>query len=114
MADDTQSQPGASDVTFVMVTDANALNAVAEGPDGFLAGLAPGKTVVDMSTVSPAASKAMAAEVRTSGAEMLDCPVSGSVSTVEAGKASMMVGGDKATYERVHPLLLDKLSGVPA
>jgi 3-hydroxyisobutyrate dehydrogenase-like beta-hydroxyacid dehydrogenase len=97
----------AADVTFVMVTDTAALNAVAEGPDGFLAGLGPGKTVVDMSTVSPSASKATAAEVRARGAEMLDCPVSGSVSTVEGGKATMMVGGDKATYERIHPLLLD-------
>jgi 3-hydroxyisobutyrate dehydrogenase-like beta-hydroxyacid dehydrogenase len=96
-----------ADVTFVMVTDTNALNAVAEGADGLLAGLGPGKTVVDMSTVSPAASRTLAEKVRAAGAEMLDCPVSGSVSTLEAGKATMMVGGDRAAYERVHPLLLD-------
>jgi 3-hydroxyisobutyrate dehydrogenase-like beta-hydroxyacid dehydrogenase len=96
-----------ADITFVMVTDTNALNAVAEGADGLLAGLGPGKTVVDMSTVSPAASRSLADQVRARGAEMLDCPVSGSVSTLEAGKATMMVGGDKAAYERVHPLLLD-------
>jgi len=105
--DTPRAVAAASDVTFVMVTDTNALNAVADGADGFLAGLGPGKTVVDMSTVSPAASKAMAAQVRARGAEMLDCPVSGSVSTVEGGKATMMVGGEKATYEQVHPLLLD-------
>jgi 3-hydroxyisobutyrate dehydrogenase-like beta-hydroxyacid dehydrogenase len=97
----------AADVTFVMVTDTNALNAVADGADGLLAGLGPGKTIVDMSTVSPAASRALAAQVHGRGAEMLDCPVSGSVSTLEAGKATLMVGGDKATYDRVHPLLLD-------
>ena len=97
----------AADVTFVMVTDTSALNAVADGPDGLVAGLGPGKTVVDMSTVSPAASRALAEQVRARGAEMLDCPVSGSVSTLEAGKATLMVGGDKATYDRVHPLLLD-------
>ena len=97
----------AADVTFVMVTDTNALNAVADGADGLLAGLTPGKTVVDMSTVSPAASRSLAEQVRARGAEMLDCPVSGSVSTLEAGKATMMVGGDKATYERMHSLLLD-------
>ena len=96
-----------ADITFVMVTDTNALNAIAEGADGLLAGLGPGKTVVDMSTVSPAASRSLAEQVRARGAEMLDCPVSGSVSTLEAGKATMMVGGDKAAYERVHPLLLD-------
>ena len=90
-----------------MVTDTQALNAVADGADGFLAGLASGKTVVDMSTVSPAASQSVSAKVRSKGAEMLDCPISGSVSTVEAGKATMMVGGDKAAYDRIHPLLLD-------
>jgi 3-hydroxyisobutyrate dehydrogenase-like beta-hydroxyacid dehydrogenase len=97
----------AADVTFVMVTDTNALNAVADGANGLLAGLTSGKTVIDMSTVSPAASRSLAEQVRARGAEMLDCPVSGSVSTLEAGKATMMVGGEKATYERMHPLLLD-------
>ena len=106
-ADSPGAVAKAADVTFVMVTDTNALDAVAEGPDGLLAGLGPGKTVVDMSTVSPAASRSLADQVRARGAEMLDCPVSGSVSTLEAGKATMMVGGDKATFERVHPLLLD-------
>lgn len=96
-----------ADVTFVMVTDTNALKAVADGPDGFVAGLASGKTVVDMSTVSPEASRTLAGQVRAKGAEMLDCPVSGSVSTLEAGKATMMVGGEQATYERMHALLLD-------
>jgi 3-hydroxyisobutyrate dehydrogenase-like beta-hydroxyacid dehydrogenase len=105
--DSPRAVAAAADVTFVMVTDTNALNAVADGPDGLLAGLAPGKTVVDMSTVSPAASRALAEQVRDRGAEMLDCPVSGSVSTLEAGKATMMVGGEKGTYERIHPLLLD-------
>ena len=65
------------------------------------------RRVVDMSTVSPAASRLLAEQVRAQGAEMLDCPVSGSVSTLEAGKATMMVGGDRATFDRVHPLLLD-------
>jgi 3-hydroxyisobutyrate dehydrogenase-like beta-hydroxyacid dehydrogenase len=105
--DSPRAVAAAADVTFIMVTDTKALNAVADGPDGVLAGLGPGKTVVDMSTVSPEASRALAAQVRAKGAEMLDCPVSGSVSTLEAGKATMMVGGDKATYDRVHPLLLD-------
>ena len=96
--DSPRAVAAAADVTFVMVTDTRALTAVAE---------APGKTVVDMSTVSPDASRALAAQVRARGAEMLDCPVSGSVSTLEAGKATMMVGGDKATYDRTLPLLLD-------
>jgi 3-hydroxyisobutyrate dehydrogenase-like beta-hydroxyacid dehydrogenase len=106
-AETPRAVASAADVTFVMVTDTKALQAVSEGSDGFVAGLAPGKTVVDMSTVSPEASRSLAAAVRARGADMLDCPVSGSVATLEAGKASMMVGGDKAAYERVHPLLLD-------
>jgi 3-hydroxyisobutyrate dehydrogenase-like beta-hydroxyacid dehydrogenase len=105
--DSPRAVAAAADVTFVMVTDTKALNAVIDGPDGLLAGLGPGKVVVDMSTVSPEASRAVAEQVRARGAEMLDCPVSGSVSTLESGKATMMVGGDKATYEKVHPLLLD-------
>jgi len=97
----------AADVCFVMVTDTHALNAVADGTDGLLVGLRPGKTVVEMSTVSPKASRSLAEQVRARGAEMLDCPVSGSVSTLEAGRATLMVGGDKDTYDRLRSLLLD-------
>jgi 3-hydroxyisobutyrate dehydrogenase-like beta-hydroxyacid dehydrogenase len=106
-ADSPRAVAQAADVTFVMVTDTRALNAVVDGDDGLLAGLGPGKVVVDMSTVSPEASRSVAEQVRARGAQMLDCPVSGSVSTLEAGKATMMVGGEKATYDRIHPLLLD-------
>ena len=98
---------GASDTCLVMVTDSHALEAVAYGPDGLLSGIGSGKTLVDMSTVSPATSRAVAADVRERGGEMLDCPVSGSVLTLEQGKLTMMVGGDRAAYDRVLPLLLD-------
>jgi hypothetical protein len=64
-----------SEVIFTMVTDTDALRAVAEGPRGLLAGLGPGKVYVDMSTVSPAASRDLAARVRERGARMLDCPI---------------------------------------
>ena len=96
-----------SDVTFTMVTDSDALEAVADGADGLLAGMAPGRVLVDMSTVSPAISRDLAERVRACGADMLDCPVSGSVLTLEQGKLTMMVGGERAVYERVLPLLLD-------
>jgi len=96
-----------SDVTFTMVTDSHALEAIADGPDGVLAGIGPGKVLIDMSTVSPTTSRDLAARVRASGADMLDCPVSGSVLTLEQGKLTMMVGGERAVYERVLPLLLD-------
>ncbi len=97
----------ASDATFVMVTNSAALDAVASGPDGLLAGLGAGKLLIDMSTVSPAASRALAAQVRARGADMVDAPVSGSVVTLQQGKLSIMVGGEKPTFERVKPLLED-------
>jgi 3-hydroxyisobutyrate dehydrogenase-like beta-hydroxyacid dehydrogenase len=96
-----------SEITFSMLTDTEALRAVTEGDDGILAGLGPGKVYVDMSTVSPAASRETAAEVASRGASMVDAPVSGSVITLEEGKLSIMVGGDPETYERVEPILLD-------
>ncbi|HEY3306117.1 MAG TPA: NAD(P)-dependent oxidoreductase [Candidatus Binatia bacterium] len=94
-----------AEITFSMVTNTEALRAVATGPDGILAGLAPGKIHIDMSTVSPAASREIAAQVAAKGAEMLDAPVSGSVSTLEEGKLSIMVGGDRAVCERARPIL---------
>jgi 3-hydroxyisobutyrate dehydrogenase-like beta-hydroxyacid dehydrogenase len=95
----------AADVTFSMVTNTAALEAVVEGPEGILAGLSTGKIYVDMSTVSPAKSRAVAEQVAARGARMLDAPVSGSVVTLEEGKLSMMVGGDPATLQRVKPIL---------
>ena len=106
-ADSPRAVAAAADVTFAMVTNVAALQAIADGPDGLLAGLSPGKVFVDISTVSPAASRALAARVRERGADMLDAPVSGSVITLQEGKLSVMVGGRRETFERVKPLLLD-------
>jgi len=92
---------------FSMVTDDAALRAIAFGPDGIVAGLGPGKILIDMSTVSPAASRALAQKVREKGADMVDSPVSGSVITLEQGKLTMMVGGKVETFEKIKPLLLD-------
>ena len=97
----------AADIVFSMVTNTAALEAVVEGPDGILAGLGAGKVYVDMSTVSPAKSRAIAQQVAERGAQMFDAPVSGSVVTLEQGNLSMMVGGDPAIFERVKPVLED-------
>jgi len=97
----------AADVIFVMVTDSKALEGVSDGPDGFLAGVRQGKLVVDMSTVSPAVSRAVAEKVRAKGGDMVDAPVSGSVATLEAGKLSVMVGGTRAAFDRIKPVLDD-------
>ena len=98
---------GAADITLCMVTNTEALKTVAEEPDGFLAGFSAGKILIDMSTVSPSASRALAAKVREKGADMVDAPVSGSVITLQEGKLSVMVAGRRETFERVKPLLQD-------
>jgi 3-hydroxyisobutyrate dehydrogenase-like beta-hydroxyacid dehydrogenase len=95
------------DVVFTMVSNTAALQAVMGGAEGIVAGLRPGTIVIDMSTVSPTASRALAVQVAASGGRMLDAPVSGSVITLESGKLSIMVGGERAIYERVRPILLD-------
>ncbi len=106
-ADSPRAVAAAADVTFAMVTNSAAITSVTEGPDGLLAGLTAGKIFVDISTVSPSVSRALAAKVREKGADMVDSPVSGSVITLQEGKLSVMVGGRRETFERVKPLLLD-------
>jgi 3-hydroxyisobutyrate dehydrogenase-like beta-hydroxyacid dehydrogenase len=106
-ADTPREAAERSDVVFSMVTNTQALAAITHGPDGILAGLAAGKVYIDMSTVSPGASRALAERVAETGAVMLDAPVSGSVITLEEGKLSVIVGGDEAAFERVLPILLD-------
>jgi 3-hydroxyisobutyrate dehydrogenase-like beta-hydroxyacid dehydrogenase len=106
-ADSPRAVANASDYIFAMVTNAAALQAITEGPDGLLAGLSAGKTFIDMSTVSPPVSRELATKVRALGAEMVDSPVSGSVITLQEGKLSVMVGGRKETFEKIKPLLLD-------
>lgn len=104
-ADTPRAAAQAGDFAFSMVTNTEALRAVTEGPDGILSGLSAGKIYVDMSTVSPAAIRATADQVKAKGAEMLDAPVSGSQITVEEGKLSFMVGGNREAFERVLPIL---------
>jgi len=106
-ADSPRAVCAAADVTLSMVTNSAALEECAHGSNGMIAGLSTGKILVDMSTVSPEVSKALAAKIREKGADMLDAPVSGSVITLEQGKLSVMVGGRAESFELVKPLLLD-------
>jgi 3-hydroxyisobutyrate dehydrogenase-like beta-hydroxyacid dehydrogenase len=95
----------AADILFTSLPDDRVLETVASGPDGILAGLAGGKIWVDVSTVSPGASRGLAERVQAVGATMLDAPVSGSVPQVQTGTLTIMVGGDSDAYARVEPLL---------
>jgi 3-hydroxyisobutyrate dehydrogenase-like beta-hydroxyacid dehydrogenase len=106
-AESPRAAAESADLVLCMVTNSAALQAVAEGPDGILAGLSKGKVLVEMSTVSPEVSRALACKVREKGADMVDSPVSGSVLTLQQGKLSVMVGGRKETFERIKPVLLD-------
>ncbi len=94
------------DVCFTMVTDTDALSDLARGEKGLIANLKPGAVYVDMSTVSPSLTEALAAEAAGVGAAMLDAPVSGSVAHARSGKLSFMVGGDPKVLEFVRPVLL--------
>jgi len=96
-----------AEIVFSMVTNSAALQAVAEGEEGIVLGLDAGAVYVDMSTVEPEESRRLAALTRQRGASMLDAPVSGSVTTLEEGRLSIMVGGDQEVFERVLPVLLD-------
>jgi 3-hydroxyisobutyrate dehydrogenase-like beta-hydroxyacid dehydrogenase len=94
-----------ADVVFTSLADDDVLDSVAYGSDGILAGLTAPKIWVDMSTVSPQASRALAGRVQARGAAMLDAPVSGSVPQVQSGTLTIMVGGPEQPYARIEPLL---------
>ncbi|MDX6468576.1 MAG: hypothetical protein QOF75_379 [Gaiellaceae bacterium] len=94
-----------ADIVFTSVPDDRVLEQVATGRDGILAGLTAPTIWVEMSTVSPHASRELATRVGALGATMLDAPVSGSVPQVQAGTLTIMVGGDADAYARVEPIL---------
>jgi 3-hydroxyisobutyrate dehydrogenase-like beta-hydroxyacid dehydrogenase len=94
------------DVMFSIVTDGAAVTEVALGAQGVRNGLRRGSIYIDMSTISPAVSRAVAKSLADAGLTMLDAPISGSPITVKAGQASLMVGGDQAAFEMAKPVLL--------
>src|SRR3954453_1888578 len=103
---DTPGQvAGDSDVLITSLPDDDTLASVADGPDGVLAGLRPGATWVEMSTVSPGVSVLQAGLAQAQHVALLDAPVSGSVPQVRAGTLTIMVGGDEDAYRRVEPVL---------
>lgn len=106
-ADSPRAAAAAADTIFAMVTNSDALASISEGAEGILAGIRAGKIFIDMSTVSPSVSRALALKVREKGADMVDSPVSGSVVTLQEGKLSLMVGGRPETFQRIKPLLED-------
>ncbi len=94
-----------SDVVITMLTDAEALRAVALGPHGFLAGVGRDKVWIDMSTVAPAQTRELAAAADAAGWQMLDAPVAGSTGPAKEGKLGIMVGGKRETFEAQRDVL---------
>ena len=105
-ADSPRQLASGSDVVFSIVTDSAAVKALALGENGIISGLRKDGVYLDMSTIDPEASRAVGAEFSRAGLTMMDAPISGTTLTIGQGKASVMVGGDRATFDRVQPVLL--------
>lgn len=106
-ADSPRGVAERSDIVFSIVTDAAAVMDVALGSEGIVSGLTAEGVYLDMSTIAPESSRTIASEFKKAGRTMLDVPISGSPVSLNQGKASLMVGGDKNAFERVKPVLLD-------
>ena len=93
-----------ADVIFTMLPDTPDVETVLFGEDGVAAGLSKGKTVVDMSSISPIETKAFAKRINALGCDYLDAPVSGGEVGAKAASLTIMVGGPEAAFERIKPL----------
>lgn len=94
-----------ADAVITMVSDPTALAAVLDGPEGAFAGCGPGTLVIDMSTVDPATSQAMAARAQALGLRYVEAPVTGGVGAAEHGTLTIMAGGASADFAAAKPLL---------
>ncbi len=92
------------DIVIIMVPDTPDVEAVLFAPEGVAAGLTPGKTVVDMSSISPISTKDFAARINNLGCDYLDAPVSGGEIGAKNATLTIMVGGTEAAFNRVKPL----------
>jgi 3-hydroxyisobutyrate dehydrogenase len=94
-----------AEVVIICVSDSPDLERVTLGESGVIHGAAPGTIVVDMSTVSPGATRRIAAGLRERGVHMIDAPVSGGSEGARKGTLSIMVGGEEADLDKVRPAL---------
>ena len=93
-----------SDVVITIVSDTPDVESVLFGEDGISQGVSKGQVVIDMSTVSPAATASFAQRLKDLGAEMLDAPVTGGEKGAIEGSLAIMVGGRKDTFDRCLPI----------
>ncbi len=92
-----------SDIVFTMVPDTPDVEVVLFGKDGVAEGIRPGSVVVDMSSISPIATREFAKKLGELGVKMLDAPVSGGQVGAEKGTLSIMVGGERKVFQQVKP-----------
>src|SRR5260370_9321761 len=93
------------EIVITMLTDARAVGAVYDGPQGLLSGDAKGKLFIDMSTVTPETTKKLAARLRAKGAALVECPVGGTVGPARDGKLLGLAGGEPGDFARAKPIL---------
>jgi 3-hydroxyisobutyrate dehydrogenase-like beta-hydroxyacid dehydrogenase len=112
-ADTPRELAEATEIVFTSLPSDAAVESVASGPDGILAGLGAGKLWADLSTITPRVSRNLAARVKKDGhgAQMLDTPVAGSIPQVTSGTLTIVVGGEADAYQRIEPVL--RVLGTP-
>ncbi len=105
VADSPSAAAAAADVVITSLADDKAVTDVYLGDEGIVFGIREGAVAADTSTVAPDTVRAIGSELAARGARFVDCPVSGSVSTVEAGNLTIMAGGDPDTVDEIEPVL---------
>jgi 2-hydroxy-3-oxopropionate reductase len=104
VAPDAKTATAGADAVIIMVPDTPDVEAVLFGAGGVAEGLKPGTLVIDMSSISPTATKEFAAKIAAKGGEYLDAPVSGGEVGAKQASLTIMVGGSEAAFERAKPL----------
>jgi 2-hydroxy-3-oxopropionate reductase len=102
--DSARAVAEAADIIILMLPDTPDVESVLFGPDGVAQGCAPGKLVIDMSSISPGATKIFAARIAETGASYLDAPVSGGEVGAKAASLTIMVGGSESDFARARPI----------
>ncbi len=93
-----------SDIIITMVSDSDDVAAVIAGPSGVIEGVESGAVVIDMSTISPKTSMALAEQLKAKSVQLLDAPVTGGVAGAQAGTLSILVGGEQSAFDRALPV----------
>jgi 3-hydroxyisobutyrate dehydrogenase-like beta-hydroxyacid dehydrogenase len=105
VADTARDAAASAEICLVSLADDAAVTATYLADDGLIGGMQPGAVVCELSTVAPATVRGLSPLVAQRGATLIDTPVSGSVSVVESGTLTVMVGGDQAALDRARPVL---------